>query len=255
MTASELSYGAATVAFLVLFALLVTSWRGRLPGMLLAAACMVTGLWALVLAYGPATDSAWATVSDVLEVLRSTAWFAFLLVVLGYSRKAVRTLRGAALGIVGYCAATLVIVLAAGGAAGGAPPMISILSALVLAVIGMVLAEQLFRNVEPQQRWGIKFLCLGLCGMFAYDFYLYSHTLLFRGVHPDVWAARGAVNALVVPLLAVSTARNPKWSVELAVSRRIVFHSTVMLGASAYLVGMSGVGYYIRYVGGAWGRV
>jgi putative PEP-CTERM system histidine kinase len=255
ITAGTVSYGAATVAFLAFSVLVLTSWRGRLPGMLLAAACMLTGIWALVLAFESASSSGWTATSDVLEVLRSTAWFAFLLVLLGYSRKAVRPLRVAAVGIIGYCAATLVIVLIAGGASSGEPPMISIVSSLMLAVLGMVLVEQLFRNVDPQQRWGIKLLCLGLCGMFAYDFYLYSHTLLFRGVHPDVWAARGVVNALVVPLLAVSTARNPKWSVEVAVSRRIVFHSTIMLGASAYLVAMSGVGYYIRYIGGAWGRV
>ena len=117
--------------------------------------------------------------------------------------------------------------------------MFGILGRLVLAVIGMVLVEQLYRNVHPQQRWGIKFLCLGLGGMFACDFYLYSDALLFRRVNDDIWAARGVVNALVVPLLAVATARNPAWSLDVFVSRRIVFHSTAMLGAAVYLLVMA----------------
>jgi putative PEP-CTERM system histidine kinase len=37
------------------------------------------------------------------------------------------------------------------------------------------------------------------------------------------------------------------------VSRRIVFHSTTLLGASAYLLIMAIAGYYIRYFGGSWG--
>ncbi|MGE5525114.1 MAG: XrtA/PEP-CTERM system histidine kinase PrsK [Rhodospirillaceae bacterium] len=255
LTIGAASYGAAAAAFLVLSMLLASSWRGRLPGMLLTGYVVLTGVWALALAYESAGARGLGATGDVLEVLRSGAWFLFLLVLLGYSRTAMRPLRVAAVGIVVYCAASLAVVSVFGGAGTGSPPRVSILSALILAVIGMVLVEQLFRNAEPQQRWGIKFLCLGLCGMFAYDLYLYSHTLLFRGVDPEVWAARGAVNALVVPLLAVATARNPKWSVDLAVSRRIVFHSTIMLGASGYLVAMAGIGYYIRYVGGTWGGV
>jgi putative PEP-CTERM system histidine kinase len=91
--------------------------------------------------------------------------------------------------------------------------------------------------------------------MFACDFYLYSDTLLFRHVNDDIWAARGVVNAIIVPLLAVATARNPRWSLDISVSRRILFHSTAMLGAAVYLLGMAAAGYYVRYVGGTWGGV
>ena len=91
--------------------------------------------------------------------------------------------------------------------------------------------------------------------MFACDFYLYSESLLFRRVNDDIWAARGVVDAFVVPLLAVATARNPKWSLDIFVSRRILFHSTTMLGAAVYLLVMAAAGYYIRYFGGSWGAM
>ena len=58
--------------------------------------------------------------------------------------------------------------------------------------MGLVFVEQLYRNVPPEKRWALKFLCLGLGVIFAYDFFLYSHGLLFRHLDPDIWSARGA---------------------------------------------------------------
>ncbi|MBI2292052.1 MAG: PEP-CTERM system histidine kinase PrsK [Betaproteobacteria bacterium] len=249
------SYAAAAAAFLFLSLLLMTGWRGRLPGMLLAAASLETALWAGALAYLAATPNVAMRSAEVLEVLRSAVWFAFLLVLLGYSRKAVRTLRLAAAGIAAYCAAVLAATLYWGGVTAAQPEMLGILSRLLLAVIGMILVEQLYRNVHPGQRWGIKFLCLGLGGMFVCDFYLYSDALLFRHVNDDIWAARGGIDALIVPLLAVAAARNPKWSLDISVSRRVLFGSSAVLGAAVYLLVMAAAGYYIRYFGGNWGVV
>ncbi|MGH8670979.1 MAG: XrtA/PEP-CTERM system histidine kinase PrsK, partial [Burkholderiales bacterium] len=70
-----------------------------------------------------------------------------------------------------------------------------------------------------------------------------------------LWAARGTVNALIVPLIAISAARNPEWPRDVLISRRVVFHSAALLGAGIYLLLMSAAGYYIRYFGGSWGAV
>lgn len=249
------SYAAAAMAFLFLSVLLVTTWRGRLQGMLLAVACLGTAMWAGVAAYLATRSNAVMLAAEILEVLRSAVWFAFLMVLLGYSRKAVRPMRRAAVGLAVFCGVVLAATLYSGVVSATWPEMFGILGRLILAVIGIVLVEQLYRNIQPQQRWGIKFLCLGLGGMFTYDFYLYSDALLFQRVNADIWAARGVVNAMVVPLLAVATARNPKWSLDVSVSRRILFHSTAMLGAAVYLLVMAAAGYYIRYFGGSWGAV
>ena len=124
-----------------------------------------------------------------------------------------------------------------------------------LAVMGMLLVEQLYRNKPEQERWAIKFACLGIGAMFAYDFFLFSDAMLFHQVNPDIWAARGAVNALTVPLIAVSVVRSASWSAELAVSRRVMFHSAALFGSAIYLLTMGSAGYYLRYFGGSWGSV
>ncbi len=255
ITIGTASYGATAAAFLFLFLLLTTSWRGRMQGMLLAGASVVTALWAAAAAVLAARPTQSLMAAELLEIARSACWLMFLVVLLGYSRKAVRPLRLAAAALALFCIFALASTAYTGGMWGTRAGMLDVLIRVALAVSGVVLVEQLYFNVPPQQRWGIKFLCLGLGGMFAFDFYLYSEAMLFRSLNPDTWAARGLVNAFVVPLLAVSTARNPRWSMEVSVSRRIVFHSTAILGASAYLVLMAGAGYYIRYFGGSWGVV
>jgi putative PEP-CTERM system histidine kinase len=248
-------YAAAAAAFLFLFVLLMMSWRGRLPGMLLGAGSLATVVWASAAAYLVARPDSSLLAADLLEVLRSATWLIFLMVLLGYSSREVGRLRLAAAAVVVFCGVVFVATFHSGETFAIRLGAFGIFGRLALAVTGMVLVEQLYRNVNPQQRWGIKFLCLGLGGIFACDFYLYADALLFRRVDGDIWAARGVVNALVVPLLAVATARNPTLSLDVTISRRIVFHSTAMLGAAAYLLFMALAGFYIRYFGGGWGTM
>ena len=130
-----------------------------------------------------------------------------------------------------------------------------ILTRLLLAVTGLLLVENLFRNTPEERRWGIKYLCIGLGGLFAYDFYLFSEALLFKRINPDLLHARGFVDAVIVPLIAVSAARNPEWSVEVFVSRRAIFHSSTLIGAGVYLLGMALGGYFLRRYSGDWGPI
>src|SRR5205823_4132600 len=127
---------------------------------------------------------------------------------------------------------------------------VAILAAFMgLSVYGMLLVEQVYRNKTIEERWAIKFACLGIGGMFAYDFYMYSNTMLFRELNPDLWTARGMVNALTVPLLAASIGRRKSWTTSFAVSRRVVFHSAALFGSAIYLLAMGSVGYYLKFVG------
>jgi putative PEP-CTERM system histidine kinase len=191
----------------------------------------------------------------VLEILRSAVWFVLLLALLGYTPKSIGRSRRVAAIVAALCVIAVVATLYPELVSVARPELIGILACLALALTGIVLVEQIFHNVPPQRRWGIKFLCLGLGGMFAFDFYLYSDALMFRQIDPDIWAARGIVNAMVVPLLAVAAARNPKWPLNLSISRGILFRSTALLGAAAYLLVMAAAGYYVRYFGGSWGAV
>lgn len=60
---------------------------------------------------------------------------------------------------------------------------------------------------------------------------------------------------MAVPLIAVSVARNPKYEIDIHVSRKVVFHTATIMGAGIYLLSMAAVGYLIRYYGATWGGV
>lgn len=130
-----------------------------------------------------------------------------------------------------------------------------ILILLGFSILGIVLIEQIYRNVQPEKKWTIKFLCIGLGVLFAYDLYLYSDALLFGNVDQTLWDSRGIVNALSIPLIAISAKRNPKWSLDIFISRHVVFYSTGVIAVGVYLSLMSFGGYYLRIYGGTWGPI
>ncbi len=256
------SYLVAAGAFLLLALLLLTSWRGRLEGAALVAAVITSTVWGVVAALGPQLQAPVSPVAyHTLEIVRNITWYVFLfrllrpLKVSGREHTNLLTFaEPVALVTAGVVLlidllpelVTKVVPLAS-------PPQAAITGHLILALIGMALVEQLFRNTRPSGRWSVKYLFLGVGAIFAYDFFLYSDALLFKQIDYDLWTARGFVNALVVPMLAVSAARNPAWSLDVFISRRVVFHTVTLAGAGVYLLVMAAAGYYIRQYGGSWG--
>ncbi len=255
------SYGIAAAAFVVLTGLLAASWRGKFQGALLAVAAGASTLWAASSAYATATNK-YVALADFLEIARDGLWLLFLWKLLesrasletGRPRAQLRYLFRLGVMLVGVVLVfTFILHTHILPNAGLAVFSLLIIGRVVIAVAGLGLVEQLYRNAPEAQRWAIKYFCLGLGGLFAYDFYLYSDAMLFHTIDVDIWNTRGIINALVVPLIAVSAARNPQWSVDIFVSRRVVFHTTALFGAGVYLLFMAAAGYYIRLFGGSWG--
>jgi putative PEP-CTERM system histidine kinase len=265
-TVAAWSYGLAAVgyaAFAVYLGLgLRGGARGGPRGLSLLIAAAVTVAWALVeiafvLEQAPALHSLGAAV----DVLRIGAWYAFLLLLTERPRpgtEGVETARTtwmvpfaavlAVSGVLAQVAAALRV------SALGDPNRLALFTSLAMTIFGLMLVERLFRSLPEEARWNIKPMCLGLAGAFAFDLYLFAEALLFNRLDSDVWSVRGFVQALVVPLLAVSSVRNRDWTLGISLSRRMVLHSTALMAAGIYLMFMAAAGYYVRYFGGTWGR-
>jgi putative PEP-CTERM system histidine kinase len=258
---ASFSYGLASAAFIVLVVLLLTRWRGR-HGPMLVVAILFTALWAGAISWETGHGRPWSIWTDTLEILRNGAWSAFMVVMLGNYRdpdsRLPFRLRPALLAAAVFYLIVLVATvvgrwdLMLDSDAGFMP---NVGARVCMAVLGMLMVEQVYRNKTAQERWGIKFICLGICGMFAYDFYMYSHTMLFHEVSADIWAARGVINALTVPLIGMSVARSKSWTSPLALSRNVMFHSAALFGSAIYLLAMGSAGYYLKFFGGSWGAV
>ncbi|UXH80211.1 XrtA/PEP-CTERM system histidine kinase PrsK [Roseateles amylovorans] len=125
---------------------------------------------------------------------------------------------------------------------------------LGLGVFGLVLLEQMLRNIDRDARWNAKPVCLGLGAIFVFDVFVFSQASLFQQFDGDALSVRAAVHSLAVPLLWLASRRHKKWLDKLHVSRAAAFHSATLLIVGIYLMGVSGLGYYVRYTGGEWGR-
>lgn len=250
---AALSYGLAFLAFFIFSLLLLSNWRARRNARALVLAAVLTAFWAAATVGLAVWERPLSWPANLLDLLHSAIWLVFLLYLLKPSGLRLKALAGAA-------AAIAALDLAAGALGGAAriplPALSALISArLLLAVLGMLLVEQWYRHTPPAQRWAVKFACLGVGGLFAYDFYLYSDALLFHVINGEIWSARGVVNALVAPLLALAAGRNAAWAPGLSLSRQMLFRSAALLGSATYLLAMALSAYYLRAIGGRWGAL
>jgi putative PEP-CTERM system histidine kinase len=262
MNVGVISYISAAGIFFVLLAVLLIGRTNGSFKRLLAFASAASALWAVGAAYQAAYGTT-LILPQLLELLRDFAWLTFLLHML-HAKSGEKSAMSTWLVLArhGLYAVTTVTMLFALYHHFNVTGM-SFLSGfdfqlaghLTLAIAGLVLLEHILRNTLTDLMRAIKYLCFGIGGMFVYDFYLYSDALLFQRIDPALWEARGFINASVVPVIGIALARNPQWSPGLLVSRRIVFHTSALLGSGIYLLAMGVGGYYVRDYGGTWGIV
>ncbi|WP_367847333.1 XrtA/PEP-CTERM system histidine kinase PrsK [Rhodoferax sp. WC2427] len=200
----------------------------------------------------------WLLLGNLADVLRYGCWFGFMLALCRSSRDGKLPPGMAWLpmmsGVLVVLSLTTQTLAPFGFSAMGDMRAIALMCAMALPVLALVLLEQIYRNVTEDSRWNVKPLSLGLAGLFLFDLYLYSQAVLFKHLDGDALSVRGAVHALMVLLLLLSTTRRRDWISSIRISQKAAFHSATLLVAGAYLIFISAVGYYVRYFGGEWGR-
>ena len=259
---STYGYGLALLAHggLVVYLLVAgkTVSTDRRAGWPFLAALFTTAAWAAANLLGQVwNDVAAVWLALGLDLGRYAFWFVFLLARFDPARapqglSSAHGLRRVAAACIVVAAALAVAQAAQALDSQLGRPLIGAL--LALPVYGLLMVEQLFRNLGDDSRWNAKPVCMGLACVFLFDIYLYSESLLFGRFDADAQNVRGAIHALAVPFLLVASRRGPNWIVKLQVSRTAAFYSATLILAGAYLLFMAGVGYYVRYFGGDWGR-
>ncbi len=257
-----ISYATGAVVFLILALVLMTGQRGRPHKVALMWASLISAIWMGIAAWTAASQNS-VYLASVLEPLRDLALLAFLVRVLSAAYASpVQAARYVKRMLSVFSLYTVVLILMvlyrfeAGKPALYAGGMDLLMAGfLFMAVAGLVLVEQLMRNARPESRRAVKYLGIGLGALFAYDFYLYSHALLLGGIDPEIWDARGFINAIVVPVIGIAAVRDPQWSLDIFVSRRVVFHTAALMGAALYLFAIGTGGYLIEQYGGTWGTI
>lgn len=233
---------------------------GRLPvtplALVFLAALAVSAVWAgaaLVDGLRHWSDPLPTWIVPCIDLLRFSLWFAFVLMLLPRTRPG-GGVRWARLTVVTAVVAQFALIVVAENLPPDALTRPLAFSALALAVLGLVLVEQMLRNAAADARWNAKPVCLGLGGIFVFDLFIGSQAALFQRFDGEAASVRTLVHAAAVPLLYVASRRYGDWLGKLHVSRAAVFHSAALLLVGAYLLIVAAVGYYVRYTGGQWGR-
>jgi putative PEP-CTERM system histidine kinase len=245
---------AALAAYLSLNRLPITS--DKRAGWPLLAALWASSVWAGSLLLGELWDDDLTDrLSQIADLVRYALWFAFLLALLpqpelSNTKRPAAQLRFAAF----FCVALAALLGVIHGVLGIDVSRLAIAASLALPLSGLLIVEQIFRNLNEDSRWNAKPVCLGLICIFVFDVYVFSEGLLFGTFDADALNVRGPVHALAVPFFLVASRRGPNWIGKIQVSRAAAFYSATLVLAGGYLLFMSGVGYYVRFFGGTWGR-
>lgn len=251
------------LAYSALAAYLMISNKFRHESLWLTAAVIISAIWSFATGMSILSTGKIVLFLPFLETLRGVAWVVFFSTLL--SR--IWVMQGnEKIGkkLFVYLALFLGFVLTLGlleisfifGVLDFRLPMqYHIYSALILCIVIFLLVENLHRNSAVEGRWGIKLLLLGVASLYIYDFLLFADVLLFKAIGQTLYEARGMVNFIIVPVLALSVSRNPTWKLNVKVSRKVAFHTVTLIGTGAYLIGMSTAGYFIQYYAGKWGNL
>ena len=258
------SFSLAALGYLALAAYLFVSggdWRINRRMRRIGFTAVLSALWSVVALTASQSGKPLAVLSAaLLDVCRYGAWYAFLIAVLSPATRDSNAPNRLPPILVQACwflvtiGVTIQVALVTGWIKPEEWLRALIFNGLASAVLGLILVEQLFRTVSDDSMWNIKPLCLALLFQFGFDLYLFSDALMFTRIDGDALTVRGFVHVITLPLLILSSERSKDWTSKIRLSQKVAFHSVTLLFAGIYLLFVAGVGYYVRYFGGDWGR-
>lgn len=253
MIANSVIYVIAALCFLVFAVLAALSWKGRAVGLHLVAASIVSAVWAITIAM---KSIGWAVpfgVLWILEVGRAVAWLWFLYAV---AQKVLPRVLSKV--VLFTCVASLIAIptfwILPDKSIGSVTPIrVVSICGMAMSFLSLVILEQIYRNVRSDIRNAARYLAVGLGAVFFFDLYLFAQVELLRGFKLNEWMVRGVINVISVPFVLISARRFDEWSIDVFVSRHVVFYSAAFTAVGVYLIAMAGGAYYINLVGGTWG--
>jgi putative PEP-CTERM system histidine kinase len=250
------SHALAAVLFGALALWQLRRWNQQAGNRQLVAAFAVTSVWAILVA----ADGPLGMGAAIAESARNFGFLAFMYAILcsaeddGRQRavKAVYTAVAAAIGLqltIGGVAPEF----AHNGLAYAALRSTQQILGLTVAAGSLVLVHNLYGQAAPDSRWTLRLPMIALAGMWAYDLHLYTVAYLTRGPVGDLFAMRGAILSMLVPLFALASRRSAQWRVHM--SRAASFQSLSVLAILAYLILMMSATRALEIIGGNWVRV
>ena len=230
-------------------------WNGDHLNRPLISAFTVVSVWTIFLAM----LDRHAMVTQLAEAGRSLAFLAFLYGIMqsgdgGGTQRAVKLVYAAVAAVIG-------LQIVVGGVIAEYPVPPAVHAALVstthifgltIAAGALILVHNLYGQASPGSRSALRFPMLALAAMWFYDLHLYTVAYFTRGGAEELFAMRGAVLAMLVPLFALGIRATSNWKVQ--ISRAATFQSLSVIAILAYLIVMMSASRAMEIAGGDWSR-
>lgn len=227
---------AAGYGLLALFLLVVAWKRPRILGF--AGVVALHGLWAASMRLQP--DGA---IAAILLTAHLAAWSIFFSGMFPGGRSGLRlaVLVLAPLPVAGKLALFLF-----GDVLPGAAIQAFSLADLAATVMTFLLAVAVFQAARESERWSLKFLCLPIGALMAYEMFLFALGLTTGPGSSGFLAARGPLELAVMPLVALGAIRTRPWRFDFRVSRQAAIYSITLIGVGLYLMLAAGAAMLLR---------
>ncbi|WP_052389658.1 XrtA/PEP-CTERM system histidine kinase PrsK [Belnapia moabensis] len=242
---------AGSAAVCLAWTMLVLATANGHTARLLAAASGIACLWAAAVAADPAAPL--TGLSGVLEIARWLVWLGVLL----FHFHGIAGARSRALSGVFSLAAALLAAVSLLAEPDQTPSyglgQAGLLARLGLALLVVLISENLFRTADEAERWHVGLPAIALGVLSAFDVMLYASAVLSREFFGPLLDARAALVAIVTPLLALAAVRNGRWRRDPPVSRQVVFHGATLVVGGGFLIGVGALGETLRHLDWEWG--
>ena len=121
----------------------------------------------------------------------------------------------------------------------------------IIVLIGIILIlvhlERTLRSTSGRQRWQIKFVVLGLCGLWGERIYEISQTLLYREIDLELQALNVATVIIANGLILIGIKRMPSIHLSFYPSQAVLFNSVTILLVGIYFISVGVVAKIATY--------
>jgi putative PEP-CTERM system histidine kinase len=237
--------------------------RIALPAGAVAFALEAVAAWVLVAwTHSPEDREFWLNVVTMMGIVVLVPWMAFIASLLASASRA----RPGAWRLAAWLSAVFVTAAMAtpwlgecfllvqdSGPFHAAPLTALGIWAVVPQVLGTVAIlsglELCLRTATREARWRLKFLVLGIGGLFLLRFYLLSHVLLFHVFLAASLTTHAAALALATVAIGISVRRAPLTAPGFTMSRSLVLRSAMVGLLGLYLFVIGGLGWLLDRLG------
>lgn len=251
-----IGHAIATLLFACLCVLMLSRWKDRPKAAFIALASAATAVWAGIQSVTILDYFDVPVALLIVEWLRDLSWLVAMgsiLRDLDRTRTAEKLVSYYGVGL--FIASGLLIVYYAVDSADATSTMGIVAAGVLIPALILVLTEQIYRNAPFDARSGLRYLCVGVAGIFVYDLGIFTVTIVTGESNPDYWAARGFVNAVFAIPIGFAAQRSFRLSLDVHLPRQIIFYTFGLIGIGTFIIFMLIGDYYVNTYAGTWGGV